>query len=58
MRRFADEQERQRLYDAVYGSDYWQETVRPAMGDMMIREEKRVILMEPVAASGGKVGAP
>ena len=48
LRRFKDEAERRELYDRVYGSDYWKETVRPAMGDLMVREEKQEIVMTPV----------
>ena len=51
IRSFADEAERKRLYDAVYGSPHWREKIRPAMGDMLIREEKRELLMTPTAAS-------
>lgn len=51
IRRFANEAERARLYDRVYGSPYWQETVRPAMGEMLVREEKRAVLMRPAESS-------
>ena len=51
IRRFENEEERLRLYDRVYGSRYWAETVRPAMGDMLLREKKRETLMRPIDTS-------
>ena len=51
MRRFESEADRKRLYDAVYGSLRWREEIRPAMGDMLIREKKREVIMTPTAAS-------
>ena len=42
IRRFENEDERSRLYDAVYGSDEWRTVIRPAMGDMLVREEMDV----------------
>lgn len=47
IRRFENETERKRLYDLVYGSRYWDESVRPAMGEMLVREAKREVLMRP-----------
>ncbi len=51
IRRFENESERKRLYDLVYGSSYWNDTVRPAMGDMLLREAKREVLMVPAGSS-------
>ena len=51
IRRFESEDERQRLYDRVYGSNYWKTTVRQAMGEMLLREEIRVMTLTPTACS-------
>ena len=51
IRRFKNEEERLNLYDAVYGSDTWKKEIRPAMGDMLIREEVDVRMMEPTPSS-------
>ena len=51
IRRFPSREARRRLYDRVYGSDTWKNEIRPAMGDMLIREEKRELLLRPTAAS-------
>ena len=51
IRRFNNEEERQRLYDAVYGSDTWIKEIRPAMGDMLIREEVDARMMAPTPRS-------
>lgn len=47
IRKFTDESRRRQLYDAVYGSPYWQSVVRPAMGDMLIRDARREIRLKP-----------
>ena len=36
------EQERKRLYDAVYQSEYWKKEIGPRVGDMIDREQIRV----------------
>lgn len=46
IRGFESEEERKELYDRVYGSEYWINEVRPAMGDMLIKNETKVTLME------------
>ncbi len=51
LRRYRDEQERQRLYDAVYGSEFWKNEVRPRIADLLLREKSRTHLMEPTAGS-------
>ena len=38
IRRFHSEAERERLYEAVYGSDYWKNEIAPSVGEMMNRE--------------------
>ncbi len=45
IRGFNSEDERLKLYDKVYGSDYWKKDVRNAMGDMLIKSEMKVTLM-------------
>ena len=51
IRRFKNEEERRNLYDAVYSSDTWKKEIRPAMGDMLIREDVDVRMMEPTPRS-------
>jgi len=51
IRRFENEDERRRLYDIVYGCEKWNREIRPAMGDMLIREEVQVMLLEPTLRS-------
>ncbi len=38
IRRFESEEERQRLYDAVYGSDHWKNEIKPTLDTMLNRE--------------------
>jgi len=42
MRRFDSEQERKRLYDAVYQSDYWKSEIAPRVSTMIDREQIKV----------------
>lgn len=42
LRRFASEEERVRLYDAVYKSDQWKNEIGPKTGDMIDREQIKV----------------
>ena len=42
LRRFESEQERKRLYDAVYQSDYWKNDIAPRVGGMIDREQIKV----------------
>ena len=42
IRRFENEQERKRLYDAVYQSDYWKNEISPRVGTMIDREKIKV----------------
>lgn len=39
MRRFASEEERERLYAAVYQSDYWKNEIAPRIPEMLDREK-------------------
>ena len=42
MRRFASEEERERLYAAVYQSDYWKNEIAPRIPEMMDRDAIKV----------------
>jgi hypothetical protein len=42
IRRFESEQERKRLYDAVYQSDYWKNEIGPKVGTLIDREQIKV----------------
>lgn len=51
IRRFEDEAERERLYEAVYQSDHWRDNIGPLIPDMMERESMRITRLEPTAKS-------
>jgi len=51
MRRFVDEEERQRLYEAVYQSDHWKNNLSPRNPSMIIRENIKVLRLNPTAKS-------
>ena len=51
IRRFADEDERKRLYAAVYESDHWKTNIGPRIPEMMDREQIRVTRLTPTAKS-------
>jgi hypothetical protein len=42
IRRFENEQERKRLYDAVYQSDYWKNEISPKVPTLIDREQIKV----------------
>jgi hypothetical protein len=42
IRRFDNEQERKRLYDAVYQSDYWKNEIAPKVPTLIDREQIKV----------------
>ena len=42
LRRFESEDERKRLYDAVYQSDYWKTQISPRVPTMIDREKIKV----------------
>ncbi len=42
IRRFENEQERKRLDDAVYQSDYWKNEISPKVGTLIDREQIKV----------------
>ena len=51
IRRFDDEAERERLYEAVYQSEHWQKNIAPRIPDLMDREQIRVTRLTPTAKS-------
>ncbi|HRJ41923.1 MAG: NIPSNAP family protein [Caldilineaceae bacterium] len=51
MRRFVDEAERVRLYEAVYQSDHWKNTLAPRNPSMINRETIQVMRLNPTAKS-------
>lgn len=51
IRRFESEAERERLYDEVYGSDYWKEDVSPRLSSMLNREAMVVTRLIPTEMS-------
>jgi hypothetical protein len=51
IRRFEDEQERERLYEAVYQSDHWKGEIAPRVTELLDREQITVTRMLPTAKS-------
>ena len=51
MRRFESEAERERLYSAVYDSDFWKDRIRPRIGELMDREQIKVLRIVPTPVS-------
>ena len=51
IRRFESEAERERLYDEVYGSDYWKDDVSPRLSSMLDREAMVVTRLTPTEMS-------
>ena len=51
MRRFESEGERERLYKAVYESDYWKNDVAPRVAELMDRSAIRVTRIVPTPKS-------
>ncbi len=52
LRRFQDEAERERLYEAVYDSDHWKNVIGPKIPDLMDREQIQVTRIEATPKSG------
>ena len=52
LRRFEDEAERERLYEAVYDSDHWKNVIGPKIPDLMDREQIQVTRIEATPKSG------
>ena len=51
IRRFHSEDERERLYDAVYNSEHWKNEIAPQVGDMMSRDSIVVRRLEATPRS-------
>ena len=51
MRRFDNEEERERLYQAVYESDQWKNYFLPRVEEMLYRDRIVVTRIEPTAKS-------
>jgi len=51
IRRFDSEEERERLYEAVYQSDYWKNTIGPRVGELIDREQIKVTRIEATPKS-------
>ena len=51
IRRFENEGERKRLYDAVYQSDYWKNEISPKVPTMIDREKIKVTRLNPTPHS-------
>ena len=50
-RRFESDEERDRLYEAVYESDAWKNEIAPPIGDMLDRDRTKITLLEPTPKS-------
>lgn len=51
IRRFEDEQDRERLYEAVYQSDHWKDAIAPRVTELLDREQITVTRLNPTAKS-------
>ncbi len=51
LRRFESEQERERLYEAVYQSDRWKNELSPRVAELIDREKIVVTRLEPTPRS-------
>ena len=51
IRRFEDESDKGRLYEAVYESDTWRKEISPKIPDMVAREKMAVRRIEPTSKS-------
>ncbi len=51
IRRFDSEAERERLYEAVYQSDHWKNTIGPRVGELIDREQIKVTRIEATPKS-------
>ena len=54
MRRFENEEERKRLYEAVYESDHWKNVIAPKVPDMLDRDKIVVTRIEATPKSAIK----
>jgi len=51
IRRFDSEEQRERLYEAVYESDTWKNKITDKVGSMMLRDKTVVTRIEPTPKS-------
>lgn len=51
IRRFDSEDDRERLYDAVYNSEHWQNEIAPQVSSMMDRDTIQVTRLEATPRS-------
>jgi hypothetical protein len=51
IRRFADEEEREAQYAAVYQSERWTDEIGPQIPEMMVREKIEVTRLQPTSKS-------
>ena len=51
IRRFENEEERKRLYEAVYESDHWKNVIAPKVPDMLDRDKIVVTRIEATSKS-------
>src|SRR5215469_1604595 len=51
IRRFDDEADRERLYEAVYQSDRWKDEIAPAVGAMLDRSRMVITRLNPTPKS-------
>ncbi len=51
LRRFESESERERLYEAVYQSSHWKESISPRVGQLIDREQIKVQRIVPTRLS-------
>jgi hypothetical protein len=51
IRRFQDEEDRQRLYKATYETEHWKNDLSPRIGDLLDRSQTKVTLMESTPRS-------
>ena len=51
IRRFESEEERERLYEAVYDSDTWKGEISPRVPEMLDREKTQVTRIEATSRS-------
>ena len=51
IRRFENEEERKRLYEAVYESEHWQKNIAPRVPEMIDREKTVVTLLQATPKS-------
>jgi hypothetical protein len=54
MRRFENEAERERLYAAVYESDFWKNEMSPRIPDMLDREAMVITRIVPTSLSAAQ----